>query len=164
MVRGIIKKTGGMVLATVVGAPLILAVGATQAFAQGYVPLAPLPGVKAGTGLGEYIQTLFQIGIGIAGVLAVLMLVVAGIEYIGGAGNPAAKSDAKERIRNALFGLILALSSWLILNTLNPDLLKTGLDIKKAVIKKAPSSSSGGGGSGESGDPADDAENNDDED
>jgi len=104
--------------------------------AQGYVPLAPLPGVGAGESvdLGKYLTAMFKIGIGIAGVFAVLMIVVGGIQFIGGASNPSERSAAKEKITNAIFGLILALSSWLILNTINPNLLKTGLDLKEIRV------------------------------
>ncbi|GMQ95021.1 MAG: hypothetical protein BMS9Abin13_131 [Patescibacteria group bacterium] len=107
-------------------------VPASVLLAQGYIPLAPLPSVEASGGggnLAEYFSALFAIGIGVAGVLAVLMLVVAGIEYIGGAGSESAKKDAKNRIKNALFGLLLALSSWVILYTLNPDLIGGTLNI-----------------------------------
>jgi hypothetical protein len=37
-------------------------------------------------------------------------------------GEPAKLGEAKDRIRSAFFGLILLLGSWLILNTINPQL------------------------------------------
>lgn len=104
--------------------------------AQGYVPLAPLPGVPAGqeTDLESYLGSIFKIGIGLAGVFAVLMIIISGIQFIGGAASPSAHTEAKERMVNAIMGLILALGSWLILNTINPNLLKTDLDLAEVTV------------------------------
>jgi len=92
---------------------------------SGYVPLETLPsspGVDTST-LGGYLANIYTIGIGLAGVLAVLMIVIGGIQYIGSGMSPSGKSDAKDRIRNAIMGLLLALLSWIILNTINPTLV-----------------------------------------
>ena len=114
-----------------------------MAEAAGYVPLAPLPGISPDTGvsLGKYLDTMFKIGIGLAGVFAVLMIIIGGVQFIGGASSPSARTDAKERITNAIFGLILALSSWLILQTINPAILKTGLDVKSIEPTATPTAS-----------------------
>ena len=94
-----------------------------------YVPLAPLPGVGSGgaSSFGGYLGSLFNIGIGIAVVLAVIMLTVAGIEYMGGGANESLKTDAKERIWSSILGLLLAIGAWLILNIINPQLLGLNL-------------------------------------
>jgi len=93
-------------------------------YAQNYVPLVELPGVtQTGTSLGEYIAALFNIGIGLAVVLTVLMIVIAGVELIGGASSPSVQKDARNKIQNALLGLLLAMSSWLIVYTINPQLI-----------------------------------------
>jgi len=96
-----------------------------------YVPLVSLPGVPEGqgVGLGSYLDSMFKIGIGLAGVFAVLMIVIGGIQYIGGAANPSARTEAKNKITNAIFGLVLALGAWLILYTVNPNLLKKDIII-----------------------------------
>lgn len=117
--------------------------------AQKYVPLAPLPGIlkDQGISLGNYFESLFRIGIGLAGVFAVLMIVIGGVQYVGGAASPSARSDAKNKITNALFGLLLALGAWLLLYTINPDLLKK-VDkniIPPANVKSYQTYSSGGG-------------------
>lgn len=96
--------------------------------AADYVPLAPLPlpgGASGPVGgpvsLGGYLSSMFQWIIGIAGVLAVLMIVIAGIEYMSPV--PSAKESGKNRAMAAILGLILALVSYLILRTINPDLV-----------------------------------------
>jgi hypothetical protein len=89
-----------------------------------YQPLAPLPGVnQGGVSLTSYISGMFYLALGIASILAVIMIVFAGIQMIGSAGNESVRSTAKERIKNALFGLLLALFSWLIVFSVNPNML-----------------------------------------
>ena len=95
---------------------------AIAAFAQ-YVPLEPLPalpGAPGGGDISSYFQWVFVFGISIAGILAVLMIVVGGIEYLTAYGNPSKVESAKDRITQAILGLLLAITGWLILNTINP--------------------------------------------
>lgn len=98
-----------------------------------YKLLAPLPGgsneLPAEGGFSIYARELFWFLLSAAGVLALLMLVIGGVEYVGSAGNTSLLGDAKGRITNALLGLLLALTSWLILNTINPDLVDSTLEI-----------------------------------
>ena len=90
-------------------------------------PLAPLPtpeGLPSTTnGLEKYVQTIFWMAIVAAGVLAVLMIAYGGVLYMVSEA-PGMKSDARSKITGAIVGLILAASSVLILQTVNPDLLK----------------------------------------
>jgi len=120
------------------------------AFAQGYVPLEPLPGIASGTPatLGAYLDSLFKIGIGVSIVLAVIMLVVAGIEYIGGASNESTKTDAKERIWGAILGLLIALGAWLLLQTINPNINTTNFGAPPVNQQQGGGAGGGGGGAG----------------
>ncbi len=109
---------------------------AIQAFAQpttGYIPLEPLPGGSMApgeyVGLSGYLQSVFAFGISLAGIFAVLMIVIGGIQYITAYGNPSQAESAKNRIWQALIGLLLVVSAWLILYTINPDLTKGVLKI-----------------------------------
>jgi len=96
-----------------------------------YVPLATgviLPTTSTGQSLGPYLERMFEIGISVAAALAVIMIIVGGIQYmssdaIGG------KEEGKERITSAIWGLLLALVSFLILNTINPNLVSTSITI-----------------------------------
>jgi len=96
-----------------------------------YILLEPLPGmgeIEVGPGLGLYLQSMYKIGLGIAGILAVVMITIGGVMYmtteaIGG------KSDAKNKINNAIFGLILALSSFLLLKIINPTFISSELSL-----------------------------------
>lgn len=100
-----------------------------------YCMLAPLPGLGDGSGdldvtkgFGDYMLTIIRIVMGVIGILCVIMLVVGGIEYMSTV-SVGEKEGAKSRIQSALFGLLLALSSYVILRTLNPKLVDLGVTI-----------------------------------
>src|SRR3989338_2415016 len=76
--------------------------------------------------LGKYLNAMIKLFIGICAVLAVIMIVLGGIEYMT-SELPGNKESGKKKITQAIFGLLLALGAWLILYTINPDLLKTDL-------------------------------------
>ena len=111
--------------------PLVSSAQGYQPLAQG-LPFATPNSSPAGTQIGPYLEGMYEIGISIAAALAVIMIIIGGIQYmssdaIGG------KEDGKNRITSALWGLLLALASYLILYTINPDLLSTNLFVSKAV-------------------------------
>jgi len=90
-----------------------------------YSLLAPLPGVtiaenSATSTFATYIPGLFNLIIGVAGVLAVVMIIYGGIQYMSTDAFQG-KSDAKNTISNAIWGLILTISAWLILFSIYPD-------------------------------------------
>lgn len=59
----------------------------------------------------------------IVGIVAVMMLIIAGMRYITAAGNSASVTDAKGMALSAITGLLLALLSFVIIKTINPDVL-----------------------------------------
>lgn len=71
----------------------------------------------------EFIGWAFQFALGAAGAVALGVLIFGGIKYITSAGNPSGQGDAKKWIQDAILGLLLLLGSYLILNTINPDLV-----------------------------------------
>jgi len=89
-----------------------------------YKPLVQIPGMPTGdVSLTAYLSTLFNFLISIVGILAMAVIIYGGMRYMVSAGNPAAMEDAKETIMSAVYGLALALGSWLIINVVNPDIL-----------------------------------------
>jgi len=97
-----------------------------------YCLLAPLPGFEDGKidtikmGLGGYINIMFRFVIGLIGLMAVVMIVIGGIEYMSTEAI-FKKGEAKNRIMGALGGLLLVLFSFVLLNTLNPNLTDIGI-------------------------------------
>ena len=73
--------------------------------------------------LPAYIEYIFTWAIIIAGLLAFFALVYGGILYMTSGGNPSKMSDAREQIIAGFLGLIILLSSFLILNTIDPQLV-----------------------------------------
>ena len=105
-----------------------------------YYPLAPLTeemktnGIKTDD-IGGYFNLMVKIAIGLCGALAVIMFVINGITYMGDE-SIFGKTQAKERMLGAVMGLLIALGSWALLNTINPDLLGgKGLTISQAKIE-----------------------------
>lgn len=101
-----------------------------------FVPLAPAP---SNSSLGQiynssdfsgFVSGLFTAAISIGGILAVLRLSYAGYIYMT-QDAWSAKISAKEIIGDAVLGLLLLLSIWLILHQINPDILK--LDVLSSL-------------------------------
>lgn len=128
-----------------------LTFGQGESALQRYQPLAVgIPGVtdnaSARPTLVQYLNALFSLLIAIAGVLAVIRIVLAGFSYMT-TDAWGSKEEAVSTIRAVVIGLIVLLLSVVILKTLNPDLLR--LDIlqfsggRGAGMGQGPS---GGGG------------------
>lgn len=73
--------------------------------------------------LAQYIGGVYAFLLSIVGVMAAVMMVVGGFQYVTSAGDKGRIGAAKKRIVNALTGLILALGSYTILFAINPDLV-----------------------------------------
>ncbi len=117
---------------------LIFFSGALVAFAGTmdieYIPLAPLPLAKDGALLttytiSTYLSGMFKLIIALGAAFAVLMGITGGIQYVASGIAPAARKGAKERITNAIIGLIIVLTSYLILNTIDPRLVAFNFEL-----------------------------------
>ena len=105
-------------------------------------PEVPLPGLSETTTplLPDYVKYVFNFGIGIAGLIAFVALVYGGFRYLTSAGNPSAMSDANGQIFAGLIGLIVILGSWLLLTTINPQLIVINPQLKESelVVGESP--------------------------
>lgn len=79
--------------------------------------------VATGEGIAGYINRLYIYALGLVGLTALGAMIFGGVLYTTSAGNPSLQGDAKKRITSALIGLGLLLTSYLILYTINPDLV-----------------------------------------
>jgi hypothetical protein len=73
--------------------------------------------------LGEYMQAVYIWVIGAMTTIAIVLLMVQGLRYSFGAMSANAVSAAKKKIIQIVVGLTLLLSTYLILKTVNPQLL-----------------------------------------
>ncbi len=130
----------------VIAAPFLLS--ADTATAQStqqseFQTLAKIPGTGEGvSSIGEFINILFRIAIGIGSVIGVLMIVIGGFEYLS-SDIFQKKATGRERIKNALLGIGLLLSSFLILNTINEDLTDLSFTPLQATSKAVGVNSAG---------------------
>ncbi len=113
-----------------------------------YTFLSPLP--ELGTtfdptvpnNLGTYLNAIIPVFIGVCVILAVIMIVLGGLQYMT-SELISGKEAGKERIRNAIFGLLLALGAWLLLYTINPKILDvdlSGITQQDVTIQLMPES------------------------
>jgi hypothetical protein len=74
--------------------------------------------------LAQYITGIYGWALGAVTVLAIAMIVWGGFKWQTAGGNAERVGSAQGTIRNALIGLLIAMSSYLILWTLNPALVE----------------------------------------
>lgn len=74
--------------------------------------------------LGEYITVVYKYAIVIMSILSVAMIIVSGFQWIVPDSSGENISSAKKRIAGAVTGLILAVGSYTILYTINPELVQ----------------------------------------
>lgn len=128
----------------------------TETSASSYKVLAPLPcveggGVTCSGGNGSlkeevdfktYIQYVINLLIAISAVTAVVMIIWGGIEYMT-SGAFQTKKDGLDKVTHAVYGLLLVLSSYLILRTIDPRLVEIPttlvpkLELKDYMTKNA---------------------------
>ena len=91
------------------------------------------------TDIASYIVRLYQFGLMIAGLLALGAIMYGAVLYTLSAGNFTSKEEGKEWMKNAVYGLVLLFGAYLILYTINPNLVKltsptiTTLDLDKMI-------------------------------
>lgn len=123
----------------------ILATTFSIAHAAGFTALAPIPGltdnisgsVVDSASLANFLNSLYKYLIGLAAVLAVVEIIWGGIE-ISTKDSVPIKMKGKERIYNAIGGLILILSPVLVFSIINPSILNLSINLPKLDTKSAP--------------------------
>lgn len=111
------------------------------AYAQApqFVSLTNIPGLTNLTttsSLPDLLRNLFLVTIGFAAILGVIMIAIGGAEYML-SDKVSSISKGKARMQNALIGLGIILGSYLILYTINPDLLKINVLLPPAISQGA---------------------------
>lgn len=77
--------------------------------------------------IGDFIRYIYRYGIWAAGIIAVVMIIIAGIQWSASGGSADMIGAAQKRIGGALAGLVLLALSYVILNTVNPYLVNLRL-------------------------------------
>lgn len=131
-----------IIIIALVACTAILAVGTVWAADNppastavgGYTLLEPgvtgSAGGQAPTNFLTYINIFYKVLLWLTIALAIIYIVVGGIQYMTSAAA-SGKGDGKDKIFGALKGLAIALLSYLILYSINPDLVNWKLCIPK---------------------------------
>lgn len=102
-----------------------------------FKPQVPIPGMSESEPVGavmgdkvvstllpRYIEIFYNYGLSVAGILAAVMLMAGGTLWLVSGGDSGKVGQAKDIIAGSLIGLVLLFSAYIILNTINPELLK----------------------------------------
>lgn len=98
-----------------------------------YTPLEPISSTaqNKNPNFCDLLSLIFKALIYVGGMVAVLYLVLGGITYMVSEVVDK-RSKARDRIRAAVWGLVILLASWIILNTINPQLVKACIVLNPA--------------------------------
>lgn len=114
----------------------VLLLTPTVSFAQ-FLPLVGIPGISDNNiDFNTYINALYALSISIAGLLAVIKIIIAGVKYML-SDVVTSKAEAKSDIQGALIGLLIVVSAVVILNQINPRLTESNIFLS-SVTRPAP--------------------------
>ena len=85
--------------------------------------------------IGEYINGIYKYGLNIAGILAALVLMGGGLLWLISGGDASKITQAQNMIVGSITGLMILMSSYILLTQINPDLVKMK-SISLGVINK----------------------------
>lgn len=94
-------------------------------FKEGRLPTVgeKCPEQKLQEGIAQYIARIYQFSLMVVGLLALAGLTLGAVKYVLSAGNIVNQEDARDQMKAAVIGLLILLGAYLILNTINPDLI-----------------------------------------
>lgn len=114
--------------------------GQTETVAPPIQLQIPIPGINGRfvtevKDFGEYFLAFYVFFVGIVGILATIMVMYGGYRWIAAAGNASRIQGAKETMSGAIIGLVLALTSFLLLNLINPQLVRVRVPHLEVISK-----------------------------
>lgn len=101
------------------------------------------PTTAAGTSPGAWVANFYQFALLIGGILAFGAIVYGGVLHAVSAGNPSRQSEGKQWIWSALIGLLLLGGAYIILNTVNPNLINLSLPTLTPITTQNSNTSGG---------------------
>ncbi len=95
-----------------------------------------IPGQSdAGKDLAHYVAAWYTFGVSAISIIAVVMIMWGGFEWITAAGSATLIGQAKGRIMNAIVGIILVLTSYGLLYLINPALVELRMPVIETIEK-----------------------------
>lgn len=89
-----------------------------------YIPMERIPGSPTPLNFCEYLKAVYKFGIWTVGIAGMFMIMFGGYTYLLSAGNNSTMQKGKGFITDAIIGIIMALTAYLLLYIINPDLLE----------------------------------------
>ncbi len=95
-----------------------------------FTPNVPIPGLFEGsvrvdsTLLSRYVRAVYVYFVWIVGILATVMVMYGGIQWITAAGNSSKIENAKSTMNGAFIAVVLTLTSFLLLRLINPAFVR----------------------------------------
>ncbi len=117
-----LRKFGNVlsVFLTVLMIALPLAAAAQGGFRPVVNPADPVGGVNTAS---QIIIRIIEILLAIAGLIAVIFLIVGGFRYITAGGNEEASESAKKTITNAIIGIVIIILAFVIVRVISNALI-----------------------------------------
>lgn len=106
-----------IILATVA---FIFFIVASPAYAA--TEITTIAGIPENASAAELIVYFFNLAVAVGAFIAVVIIIMAGIEWMTSDGNPSKIESAKDKIKNTLLGVAILIGCYLILDVINPEL------------------------------------------
>lgn len=141
----------GCLTAALIAAAIPLAIHAEDVAPNPTVTTPAGPGTPAGpttqrgpttpagptTPVSGYLSQLYRWFLGFVGVAALFAFVMGGVLYMFAGANITTTAQAKKWVTNGVLGLLIAAASYLLLRTINPELVG-GFDIETLIRENIP--------------------------
>ncbi len=107
-----------------------------------------LPGINTTSSPAGFVANFYSFALLLSGILAFGVIVWGGVKYATGRGNPSSESEAKSWITGALLGLLLLAGAYIVLQTVNPDIVSLKLPALPGLNAVSTGGATGGGAAG----------------
>lgn len=97
-------------------------------YAPNFPQIPGTEGIKPTEGIPQLVAFIYLVGLWLVGAVVFVQITLGGVRWLLAAGRPGEIEKAKTQITNAILGLILLISSYVILSTINPDLVNSVFD------------------------------------
>lgn len=132
--KKIVASAGAVLLLILSVTPFHFAAAYSSDCPDTSIPLeVPLGPISCVSGLGEYLDRVYQLSLSIVGIIATVMIMIGGVIWITAGGNQAKVSQAKDYISSALIGMFILVAAYTILNLVNPRLTVVGVNVAKVA-------------------------------
>lgn len=88
------------------------------------------PGSEVGRPISQQLGGLYTLFLAFVGISALFAIVRGGIIYMFSGANIGSVEEAKKWIWNGIYGIVIAAVSYLLLSTINPDLVNHGFNLE----------------------------------